>query len=257
MPGPRDRRPATAHYAGLDDPDSQTAPAEVRAGLRRFLADRAIQGPILDVGTGVGGNLPDLLRRAPAYGVELSESAARHAASAGAVVVADGARLPFRDGCFAAVVCTEVLEHVDDPAPVFAEMARVLRHGGLAYVTTPNYANLAGMHKWLADRRSGRHDWNPWGAHEGGYEAFMTGARLWRTARPHFELLSARGLDFGQALTGRFAMTDRWAQTRSGRAVIRRVLPRLARSTGRPAWHGMHIELTLRVRPTSARPVPR
>lgn len=248
---------ATAHYARLDDPDSQTAPAEVRAGLRRFLAERRIQGPILDVGTGVGGNLPDLSRHGQAYGVELSIAAARHAARAGSLVVGDGARLPFADASFGAVVCTEVLEHVDEPRGVFAEMARVLRPGGLAYVTTPNYANLAGLHKWLADRRTGRHDWNPWGAHEGGYEAFMTGRRLWRAAQPHFELLAVRGLDFGQALTGRFAVTDRWVQTRSGRAVIRRALPRLARSTGRPAWHGMHIELTLRVSPTSGAPARR
>jgi hypothetical protein len=124
-------------------------------------------------------------------------------------------------------------------------MARVLRPGGLAYVTTPNYANLAGLHKWLADRKSGRHDWNPWGAHEGGYEAFMTGRRLWRATGDRFELLSARGLDYGQALTGRFAITDRLATSSFGSAVVRRLLPRLYRSTGRLAWHAMHIELTL------------
>jgi SAM-dependent methyltransferase len=237
---------ATEHYADLDDPASQTAPAEVRAGLGRFLADRAVAGPILDVGTGVGGNLDLLAVVATSYGVELSASAARLAVRHGTVVVGDGARLPFAAATFGAVVCTEVLEHVDDPAATFAEMARVLRPGGLAYVTTPNYANLAGAHKWLADRRSGRHDWNPWGAHEGGYEAFMTGRRLWRHARPHFELVAARGLDFGQALTGRFAITDRLATSRAGDAVVRRTLPRLYRATGRLAWHGMHIELTLR-----------
>jgi SAM-dependent methyltransferase len=245
-------RRAAGHYAQLDDPDSQTAPGEVRAGLRRFLLDHAVTGPILDIGTGVGGNLPDLGRENPAYGVELSASAASHALAHGPVVVGDGAQLPFRSATFGAVVCTEVLEHVDDPAAAFAEMARVLCPGGLAYVTTPNYSNLAGLHKWLADRRSGRHDWNPWGAHEGGYEAFMTGRRLWRDASPYFELEAARGLDFGQALTGRFSIADRWATSRSGSAVVRRVLPRLYRSTGRLAWHGMHIELTLRRRQSSS-----
>jgi SAM-dependent methyltransferase len=238
---------AAGHYAHLDDPDSQTAPGEVRAGLRRFLADRVIDGPILDIGTGVGGNLADLRRASATYGVELSSPAARQAAAHGTVVVGDGSRLPFADATFAAVVCTEVLEHVDDPAAAFAEMARVLRPGGLAYVTTPNYANLAGVHKWLADRRSGRHDWNPWGAHEGGYEAFMTGRKLWRATGKRFELLSARGLDYGQALTGRFAITDRLATSSPGSAVVRRLLPRLYRSTGRLAWHAMHIELTMRV----------
>ena len=237
---------AAAHYAALTDPDSQTAPAEVRAGLRRFLAERAPDGPILDVGSGVGGNLPVLGEHARTVGAEISLSAARQARTRGTVVVADGARLPFADGSFGSAVCTEVLEHVDDPAAVFAEVARVLRPDGIFYVTTPNYANLAGVHKWLADRRSGRHDWNPWGAHEGGYEAFMTGRRLWRAAAPSFTLVSVRGLDYGQALTGRFALLDRAFAGRVGQAVIRRSFPRLYASTGRLAWHGMHVELTLR-----------
>lgn len=238
--------PARGHYAELDDPDSQTAPAEVRAGLRRFLRNPSLRGPVLDLGTGVGGNLPELAARFPVYGVELSLSAARQAVLQAPVVVADGSRLPFRSAAFGAVVCTEVLEHVDSPTAVFAELARVLAPQGLAYVTTPNYANLAGLHKWIADRRSGGHDWNPWGAHEGGYEAFMTGSRLWRAAETNFELVGVRGLDYGQALTGRFATLDRLAHTRPGAAVLRRLLPRMSRATGRLAWHGMHIELTLR-----------
>jgi SAM-dependent methyltransferase len=245
-PPDQGRPPARGHYAGLDDPDSQTAPAEVRAGLRRFLREPLLRGPVLDLGTGVGGNLAELAERFAVYGVDLSLSAARVAVVAAPVVVADGSRLPFRSAAFGTVVCTEVLEHVDSPTAVFAELARVLAPNGLAYVTTPNYANLAGLHKWIADRRSGGHDWNPWGAHEGGYEAFMTGRQLWGAAQTHFELAGVRGLDYGQALTGRFATLDRLAHTRACAAVLRRLLPRMDRATGRLAWHGMHIELTLR-----------
>lgn len=239
---------ARAHYAQRDDPDSQTAPGEVRLGLERFLTEWPVVEPVLDVGSGVGGNLPVLGRDHRAVGAEISQSAAREAAARGTVVVADGARLPFADGSFGSAVCTEVLEHVDAPTAVFAEIARVLRPGGLAYVTTPNYANLAGLHKVLADRRSGRHDWNPWGAHHGGYEAFMTGRRLWRAAAPHFELVRRRGLDYGQALTGRFAVTDRLAGTKPGQAVVTRLLRRLYGHDGVLAWHAMHIELVLRRR---------
>jgi SAM-dependent methyltransferase len=236
------------HYAGRTDADSQTAPGEVRQGLTRFLADFAPGAPLLDVGSGIGGNLPVLGAHGQTVGCEISLTAARQATEHGRVVVADGARLPFAAGTFAAAVCTEVLEHVDDPAAVFADIARVLRPGGLAYVTTPNYANVAGLHKWIADRRSGGHDWNPWGAHHGGYEAFMTGRRLWRAAAPHLELVRVRGLDYGQALTGRFAVTDRIAVSRPGQAVVRRILPRLYGSSGIAAWHGMHVELVLRRR---------
>lgn len=238
--------PIAAHYATRTDADSQTAPAEVRSGLDRFLAEFRPEGVLLDVGSGIGGNLPVLGAHNAVLGCEIALSAARVAATRGPVVVADGARLPIVTGTVGGVVCTEVLEHVDDPSAVFAEIARVLRPGGYAYVTAPNYANPAGLHKWLADRRSGRHDWNPWGAHHGGYEAFMTGRKLWRAAAPHLELVRVRGLDYGQALTGRFALTDRIAVSRPGQAVVTRLLPRMYASTGRLAWHGMHVELVLR-----------
>jgi SAM-dependent methyltransferase len=214
--------------------------------MTEFVRARPVPRLLLDIGSGVGGNLPLLIEQGTALGCEISFSAALVARLRGPVVVADGGRLPVVSGTADVAVCTEVLEHVDDPGKVFAEIARVLRPGGLAYVTTPNYANLAGLHKWLADRRSGRHDWNPWGAHHGGYEAFMTGRRLWQAARPHLELVRVRGLDYGQALTGRFAVTDRLATTRPGQRAVRWALPRLAASTGPLAWHGMHVELVLR-----------
>jgi SAM-dependent methyltransferase len=52
-------------------------------------------------------------------------------------VFADGARLPFADATFDNVVCLEVLEHVPDPAVIIAEIARVLRPGGQAWLSMP------------------------------------------------------------------------------------------------------------------------
>jgi SAM-dependent methyltransferase len=45
--------------------------------------------------------------------------------------------LPVRDGACDLVLCTEVLEHVPDPARALAEVGRILRPGGVAIVTTP------------------------------------------------------------------------------------------------------------------------
>lgn len=45
--------------------------------------------------------------------------------------------LPFRDECFDAVLCTEVLEHVPDPVRVLCELNRVLKPGGQVFVTVP------------------------------------------------------------------------------------------------------------------------
>lgn len=52
--------------------------------------------------------------------------------------VASGASIPYQDETFDVVVACNVLEHLDDPAPVFCEIARVLAPGGRLFVKTPN-----------------------------------------------------------------------------------------------------------------------
>jgi SAM-dependent methyltransferase len=239
--------PIAEHSARHAVADDQTSPGAVRAALAEARQVLPLASPVLDVGAGGGANVRDLTGSGHAViAVDISVDALRRAGLQGRSVAADVARLPFRDGAFPSAVCTEVLEHVAEPGAVFAEVSRALAEHGRLYVTVPNYANLAGLHKVLADRRSGRHDWNPWGAHVGGYEALMTGRRLWRSARPWFDLDRVRALDYGQALTGRFRPLDRLATGRAGQAVLRRLLPRLHRP-GLPvlAWHGMHTELVL------------
>lgn len=236
-----------SHYAHEAVADDQTSPGAVRAGFAEARSALPLRSPVLDVGAGGGANVADLTASGhTVIAVDISADALLRAGMPGRAVAADIAHLPFRDGAVPSAVCTEVLEHVADPRAVFAELARVLQDTGRLYVTVPNYANLAGVHKLLADRRSGNHEWNPWGAHVGGYEALMTGRRLWRSARPWFEVERVRALDYGQALTGRFAPLDRLALTGLGQAVLRRALPRLHRP-GLPvlAWHGMHTELVL------------
>jgi len=52
-------------------------------------------------------------------------------------VQADAARTPFADGCFDAVICSELLEHVPEPGRVLSEAGRVLRPGGVLLVCVP------------------------------------------------------------------------------------------------------------------------
>ncbi len=51
-------------------------------------------------------------------------------------VLADAHCLPFKDGEFNFILCTEVLEHVKDPKKVIGEFNRVLAKGGTVILTT-------------------------------------------------------------------------------------------------------------------------
>jgi len=52
-------------------------------------------------------------------------------------VQTDASELPFGDGQFHAVVCSELLEHVPDPVAVSAEIHRVLRPNGIVLICVP------------------------------------------------------------------------------------------------------------------------
>jgi SAM-dependent methyltransferase len=53
----------------------------------------------------------------------------------------DAAALPLRDGLATRVVCTQVLEHVDDPDQVMCELARIGRPGALYLLSVPAAAS--------------------------------------------------------------------------------------------------------------------
>jgi len=52
-------------------------------------------------------------------------------------VFASADDLPFEDETFDCLLCTEVLEHCPDPVRVMGEARRVLRPGGVVFLTTP------------------------------------------------------------------------------------------------------------------------
>jgi SAM-dependent methyltransferase len=72
-------------------------------------------------------------------GVDLAALASRRGPQSGARVCAgDVVALPFADAAFDACWCNGVLHHLTDPDRAVAELARVLRAGGLAVVIVYN-----------------------------------------------------------------------------------------------------------------------
>jgi len=51
--------------------------------------------------------------------------------------VSDLERMPVRDGAYDVVICTQVLEHVQHPPRVCAELHRILKPGGDLFLTVP------------------------------------------------------------------------------------------------------------------------
>lgn len=204
-----EHRPAgdlAGHYRTAD-PGAQTSPPHQQEVLGAFLR-RAVAEKVdaaLDLGSGRGANVELLARHARSVvAADVSEealvdAAARHAGLPVRPIVLPGTGLPFRDGAFALTVCTEVLEHVHDLAATAAELERVTASGGTLVISTPNYANVMGPVKWWKDRRSGREDWDPWHAHGGGLERFMTPGRL-RAVFPRCEVVTEQGADYVSAL---------------------------------------------------------
>jgi SAM-dependent methyltransferase len=90
------------------------------------------EGWALDIGCGTGLHFDAIAatgRRV--LGVDISGDQLRLASErSGALVRADGSQLPFADGCFGTASATYLHTDVDDIAPIFAEVGRVLRPGG-------------------------------------------------------------------------------------------------------------------------------
>lgn len=98
---------------------------------------------LVDIGCG-GGLLAPYTAGYRHVGIDLVGSALGRAAARGVVpVAADGARLPLADGVAHVVAAGEVLEHVADVDAVVAEVARILRPGGVVVFDTINATRFA------------------------------------------------------------------------------------------------------------------
>lgn len=62
-------------------------------------------------------------------------------------VVGDLMALDWPDEHFDVAISCETIEHVPNPRRALAELARVLKPGGIIYLTCPNYLNLMGLHR--------------------------------------------------------------------------------------------------------------
>jgi len=103
--------------------------------IRAFAVDTHETAKILDVGCGLKPYRS--LFSSPHYtGIDIAGGG--HTDDAKVVdAFYDGHIIPFEDNSFDTVICTQVLEHADDPEIVASECARVLKDGGTAFFSMP------------------------------------------------------------------------------------------------------------------------
>jgi SAM-dependent methyltransferase len=105
----------------------------VRSPLAAWLQEQAGKGEsyrVLDVGCGAKPYYPFFAERASTYvGVDVVENPA-------AELLGSVEDLPIEDASFDIVLCTQVLEHCDDPAQAVRELRRVTAPGGRVLAST-------------------------------------------------------------------------------------------------------------------------
>ena len=114
----------------------------------RFVSQLPGAEHVLDLGCG-DGRLTSFLGAGTLTAADTSDVALRRAAArlpdAEVVLVAPDEPLPFADGEFELVLCTETIEHVRDVQLFLSEVRRVLRPGGGLALTTPAHGRLTAL----------------------------------------------------------------------------------------------------------------
>lgn len=107
---------------------------------------------VLEVGCGAG-NVTEKVVGRRVFGADLSRfilSKAKERLQARVPLVCGAAEhLPYYDGSFDCVFCTEVIEHTLEPRAVVAEMMRVLRPLGTLILSVPNEGIIDGLKSFI------------------------------------------------------------------------------------------------------------
>jgi SAM-dependent methyltransferase len=143
---------------------------------------------LLDLGCGTGYGTAELAdsitTRIAIFGLDRVRPAVSSRRANANFLCADLRGIPLADAAFSTIVSFQVIEHLEDPGPYLAAIARLLAPDGSAYLTTPNALTSDGV--------------NPWHVHE------YTGPELRDTLEQHFEEVEMLGIGIGPAVADYF-----------------------------------------------------
>lgn len=129
--------------------------AEEAIGFYLHKFPSAKRNALLEIGVGTGEMFAAFAKTyKTAVALDIAETmvtvAKSKSANGSLFCVASAEAIPFEDSSFDTILCMDVLEHVNSPATVMAEIGRVLSPSGSALVTTPN--PLWAPIQWTAEK---------------------------------------------------------------------------------------------------------
>ncbi|HEU5067772.1 MAG TPA: methyltransferase domain-containing protein [Sphingomicrobium sp.] len=160
---------SAASAIGLAEPEGQRDGA-TRSRLRHLAVADVFEAevpdkssPILDIGCGRGALSAELHSRGydNLFGCDWLEgdavSARPDCLQYQRIDLNRAGLTAYASGIFDAVVCSDVIEHLESPARALSEIARVLRPAGKAIVSIPNAFNVVERLSWLLTGNSTRY----------------------------------------------------------------------------------------------------
>jgi ubiquinone/menaquinone biosynthesis C-methylase UbiE len=104
--------------------------------LRKFLP--TIQGKVVDIGCGQSP-YKHLLnsQKTQYYGLDIEDANQKFDYENSQIIPFDGQNIPLADSSIDGFICTEVLEHVQEPEKFISEIYRILNLGGVGILTVP------------------------------------------------------------------------------------------------------------------------
>ena len=161
--------------------------------LRKSLEKQS--GEVLIIGCGSKGEMSILNRKCEGVGIDLSQTAIEKTKKdfpQFQYYVCDACNLPLPNSKFNCVVCSETIEHVENPQKLLKEVKRVLRKDGILVLTTPNWLSWYGLARKIAEIIFRR----PFTADNQPIDHWTTPPKLRRKLEKDFEILSFQSLWF-------------------------------------------------------------
>lgn len=147
--------------------------------------------PFLIIGCGSGEDLK-IVSKQRTFAFDLSFNAIKQIPKTIGMnlLVADLVHMPFPDDYFTTVICSEVLEHVEDIRLAIHEIYRVIRKNGVLVVSSPNWLSWFGLARWVGEKLLNRP------IHSSGqpYDDWKTVWKYRKELHPEFEVEFVRGV---------------------------------------------------------------